>query len=472
LKHSPNKKLAVAVLVFAAACSAQSSDQGTKGAVRTSADFRSAVPNGEATADTLSLTFLDAIDRALKYNLAMISGDLDIRQTRAQRLQTLADLLPNLSVRPSVLEEQVSLASFGFTGLQGVPPILGPFTVVDARAVMSTPVVDLKSWRKYKAGAEDIKAARLNYQEAKDEVVMISTGLYLQALAGSARIESSRAQVAVSEALYQQAVDRKGAGTAPAIDVIRAEVQWKQQQQRLIAYAGDFEKQKLSLARAIGLPPGQRFSLADPMPYDPPPAGYTVDNLLDLAFRQRPDYLAKEAEVRAAELRKQSAAAGKLPTVSLDANYGAIGARVDQAHGTFGVAGTVNIPVYQGGRVQADVADADADLQHRKSELAAIRAQIDAEARAALLDVLTASRLVEVARGNVDLARRQLEQSRDRFADGVTNNVEVVQAQEAVAAAEESYIASLLSFNASRTQVARARGDAGKSIVEYLKGKR
>jgi outer membrane protein TolC len=194
--------------------------------------------------------------------------------------------------------------------------------------------------------------------------------------------------------------------------------------------------------------------------------------VLELALRQRPDYLAKEAEVRAAELRKQSAAAGRLPTVSLDANYGVIGARVDQVHGTFGVQGTVNIPIYQGGRVQADVADADADLQHRKSELVAIRARIDAEARAALLDVFTANRLVEVARGNVDLARQQLEQSRDRFADGITNNVEVVQAQEVVAAAEESYIASLLSFNASKTEVARARGDAGKSIVEYLKGKR
>jgi outer membrane protein TolC len=468
-RHFKNRT-AIALLVLASVCRAQSN--GPHGEVRTSADFRSAVPNGEATPEILSLTFLDAIDRALKYNLAMVSGDLDIRQTRAQRMQTLADLLPNLSVRPSVTEEQTSLASFGFTNFPGVPPILGPFTVVDARAVMSAPVVDLKAWRKYKAGAEDIKAAQLNYQDARDEVVLVSTGLYLQALAGSARIESSRAQVAVSEALYHQAADRKDAGTAPAIDVLRAEVEWKQQQQRLISNEGGFEKQKLALSRAIGLPLGQKFSLADPMPYDPVPAGYTLDNLLDLAFRQRPDYLAKQSEVHAAELRKQSAAAGRLPTVSLDANYGVVGPRIDQVHGTFGVAGSVNIPVYQGGRVRADVADAEADLQHRKSELAAIRARIDAEVRAALLDVLTANRLVDVARGNVDLARRQLEQSRDRFADGVTNNVEVVQAQQALTAAEESYISSLYSFNAAKTQVAKARGDAGKSVIEYLKGKR
>ncbi len=470
MKHAFHRKIAIALVVLAGACSAQSG--GPKGEVRTSADFRSAVPNGEATADTFSLTFLDAIDRALKYNLAMISGDLDIRQTRAQRLQTLADLLPNLSVRPSVAEEQTSLAAFGFSAFPGVPPILGPFTVVDARAFLSTPVVDLKSWRKYKAGAEDMKAAQFNYQDARDEVVLVSTSLYLYALSGAARIESSRAQVAVSEALYHQAADRKDAGTAPAIDVIRAEVQWKQQQQRLISYEGEFEKQKLALSRAIGLPPGQKFSLADPMPYDPVPPGFSPENLLDLAFRQRPDYLAKQAEVRGAELRKQSAAAGKLPTVSFDANYGVIGARIDEVHGTFGVAGSVNIPIYQGGRVQADVADADADLQRRKSELAALRARIDAEVRAALLDVRTADRLVDAAKGNVALARQQLEQSRDRFANGVTDNLEIVQAQQAVAAAEESYIASLFSFNAAKTQVARARGDAGKSVIEYLKGKR
>jgi outer membrane protein TolC len=440
--------------------------------VHTSADFRSAVPNGEVTPEVLPLTFLDAIDRALKYNLAMVSGDLDIRQTRTQRLQTLADLLPSVSVRPSVNEQQTSLAAFGFTGFPGVPPILGPFTVVDARAILSTPVVDLKTWRRYKAGAEDIKAAQLNYQDARDEVVLVATSLYLYAVAGASRIESARAQVTVSEALYHQASDRKEAGTAPAIDVIRAEVEWKQQQQRLISYEGEFEKQKLALARAIGLPLAQKFSLADPMPYDPIPTGFTAENLLDLALRQRPDYLAKQAEVRGAELRKQSAAAGRLPTVSFDANYGVIGARIDEVHGTFGVAGSVNIPLYQGGRVQADVASADADLQHRKSELDALRARIDAEVRAALLDARTASRLVEVSKGNVDLARQQLEQSRDRFADGVTNNVEVVQAQQALTAAEESYIASLFSFNAAKTQVARARGDAGKSVIEYLKGKR
>jgi len=435
-------------------------------------DYRSSVPTGEPTADVLSITQLDAIDRGLKYNLGMISGDLDIRLSRAQRLQALSDLLPNFSLRPSVSEQQLNLAALGFAGFPGVPQIVGPFTVVDARAYLSTPVLDIKKWRKYRAGAEDVKIAELNYQDARDEVVLIVTGIYLQAITTVARIESSRAQVATAEALYKQAVDRKNAGAIPAIDELRAEVEWKTEQQRLIAYESDLEKQKLSLQRAIGLPPGQKFRLADPMPYDPPPPGLTVESLMELAFRQRPDYLAKLAEVRAAELRKQSAAAGRLPTISLDANYGVNGPSADQVHGTFGVAGTVNVPIYQGGRVQADVMEADAQLQKRKAELAAMRSRIDADVRGALLDVRTATLQVEVAKENIELARRQLEQSRDRFAAGVTNNVEVVQAQQVVAAAEESYIANLLAFNGAKIEVARARGDAGKAVIEYLKGKK
>jgi len=435
-------------------------------------DFRSAVPSGQATPETLSLTLLDTIDRALKYNLGIIGSDQDIRLARAQRLQALADLLPTFSLRPSISEQQVNLAALGFTGFPGVPPVIGPFSVYDAHGYLSAPLLDIKNWRRHRAAAEDVKASEFNYQDARDMVVIVSTGLYLQALTGSARIDSARAQVASSEALYKQAVDFKNAGTVPAIDAIRAEVEWRSQQQRLIAYEGDFEKQKLALARAIGLPPGQAFQLADTMPYDPAPAGITADSVIALAYRQRPDYLAKQAEVRAAEIRKQSAEAGNLPSVTLDANYGVLGPSATQLHGAFGVTGTVNIPVYQGGRVRADVAEADAQLELRKSELAAMKERIDTEVRSALLDVRTAARQVEVARENKGLAASQLEQSRDRFASGVTNNLEVVQAQQAVAAAEESYIASLYAFNVARTEVAKARGDAAKAVIDYLKGRK
>ncbi len=434
-------------------------------------DYRDAVPSGEATPDSLQITMLDAIDRGLKYNLGVIGSGEDIRLTRARRLQALADLLPVVNVRPSITEQQTNLAAFGFSGFAGMKNIVGPFTVVDARATLSAPVLDIKSLRRYRAGAEDLKAAGFNLQDARDEVVIVATGLYLQAMTGAARIESARAQVAWSEALFTLATDRKNAGTVPAIDALRAQVEWRAQQQRLIALEGEFEKQKLSLGRAVGLPPGQKFQLADKMPYDPPPAGFTVENVLETAYRLRPDYLAKQAEVRAAEIRKQSASAGRLPTLSFDSNYGVIGPRATEVHGTFGVAAALNIPIYQGGRVEADVMEADARLQTKKSELAALKSRIDAEVRGALLDVRSAFQQVEVARENNTLARQELDQARDRFSAGVTNNLEVVQAQQSVAAAEESYISSLLLFNAAKTFVARARGDAGKSITEYLKGK-
>jgi outer membrane protein TolC len=266
-------------------------------------------------------------------------------------------------------------------------------------------------------------------------------------------------------------VNRKSAGTVPAIDVLRAQVQQQIDQQRLIAAQADFERAKLSLARAVGLPLGQPFRIADAIPYDPIPPGITLDNTLALAYRQRSDYLAAEALVQGAELIKSAAQAGRLPTAGVDANYGVIGNRITETHGSFSVVGSVNIPIYQGGRVKAEVEQADTALQQRRAERDDLRGRIDNDVRVAFLDLQTSSQQVEVARSNIGLATQTLEQAQDRFAAGVSDNLEVVQAQQALAAANESYIDSLYAFNAAKATLARARGDAELSVTQYLKGK-
>jgi len=75
-----------------------------------------------------------------------------------------------------------------------------------------------------------------------------------------------------------------------------------------------------------------------------------------------------------------------------------------------------------------------------------------------------------VARSNIDLAEQTLTQSRDRFGAGVTDTVEVVQSQEAVASAHEQYISSLYSYNFAKISLARALGAAEEGVKEYFKG--
>ncbi len=427
------------------------------------------IPTGTATGDLLDLTLDDALARGLKYNLALSEGDENVRTSRAERLRALSRLLPTINVRPSVIEQQVNLAAFGFSGFPGVPKVVGPFWVYDARGYLSQSLFNFRNLRNYRASKEELSAAEFAGRDVREQVSLIVTGLYLQAITGSARLETQRTQVATAETVYRQVVDRKNAGTVPGIDVLRAQVEWQTEQQRVIYYEGEFEKQKLSLARAIGLPLGQQLRIVDTAPYTPLTADLTMESVLQKAYVQRLDYKEAEALVRAAELSKSAARAGRYPSATVDANYGVIGQTLNHTHGTFAVSAGVDIPIFQGGRVQADIEEADAVLRRRRAEFADIRGRIDNEVRIAFTDLRSASRQVEVAASNIDLAQQQLQQARDRFAAGVTNNLEVVLAQQSLALANENQIGALYAFNAAKVMLARSRGDAEQSIKEYLR---
>ncbi len=427
--------------------------------------FNGSIPTGDLAAN-LDLSLRDALSRALKYNLALVDGNENTAIARAQRLRALSLLLPTLNIRPSITEQQVNLAAFGLT-LPGIPTVVGPFHIYDAR-VYGAEQVSFESLRSFQASRSQIRASELTLRDARDQVIAIVVQLYLQAIAGSARIDAGRAQVATADSLYKRAADRKSAGTVPAIDVLRAQVELQTQQQRLIVAEGEFEKQKLAIARAIGLPLGQRFRLADTIPYLALPSTVDLDSSLEQAYKTRSDFQAADAQVKSAELTLSSARAGWYPTAGVNADYGANGLAVDRLHGSFTVAGFVNVPVFQGGRVKANVEEARARLSQIKAQRDDLRGRIDADVRTAFIDLRSSARQVDVAGSNLELAQQQVTQAQDRFGAGVANNLEVVQAQDALAAANENYINALYAYNAGKAALARARGDSEESVLQYL----
>jgi len=444
--------------------------QTERGALPIPPNLTGSVSTGQPTPETLPLSLLDAIERGLKYNIGVVDSAQDIRATRAERLRALRDLLPDVRASLTATGQQVNLAAFGFSGIPGLPSVIGPFATYDARAFARQSVFDLNARRTLRAREEDQKVVERSAADIREQVVLVVTGLYLQAVAGTSRIQSAAAQVTTAQALLKNAQDRKDAGTSPAIDVLRAQVQLQSLQQRQIFYEGDNQKQFLSLARAIGLPPGQKIVLTDPNITEPlPPA--TLDEMLKSAYANRRDYQAAQAAVHAAELDKAAAHAEKYPTAEINGNYGTIGLTPWSQHGTFAVAGGINIPIFQGGKVEADELAADATLKKRQAALENLRGQIDNEVRTAVIDTQNAFRQVEVARSSIQLARQQLTQSQDRFRAGVTNNLEVVQAQEAVATADENLISSLFGYNIARATLVRAEGVAEQYLTTYLKGK-
>jgi outer membrane protein TolC len=435
--------------------------------------FQGSVLAGPVSPTPLTLTLEEAVKRGLRYNLGAVAFAQAVRQARGERYAALSRLLPNLAGNLSETTEQLNLATFGLRSFPGgvpFPAIAGPFNFFDLRASLSQNVFDLTALRNYRAAREMERATQLSARDARDLVVLAVSGGYLQVIAAAAQVEAARAQVAVAQALYQQAVDRHAAGMSARIDVTRSQVELQTEQNRLTSQLNDLAKQKINLARSIGLPVGQEYVLGDTLAYIPleVPA---LDQAISQAVRNRADLRAAESQVRAAEEARRSARAEYLPSLFLDADYGASGPVPSNSHGVFAVAGGLRFPIWEGGRVRGDIEQAEAALAQRRAEYEDLRQRVEADVRTAFLDISAAAEQVRVAQSNRDLAQQTLAQARDRFAAGVANTIEVVQAQEAVAAADQDYIASLFAHNLAKVALARAMGEADQNIPKFLKGR-
>jgi outer membrane protein TolC len=426
------------------------------------------VPTGKATGEILQLSLNDVIKRGLQYNLGIILGQQALRSAHGAHLKAISEFLPNLAAGITETGQQINLASFGFSA-SGFPSIVGPFNLLDARLYLSQTLLDFNALNRARSEKENVKAAEFSYQNARAQVLLVCGSLYLRATSGKSRIEEVRAQLATAQALHTLALDQKQAGVAAGIDVLRSQVQLQQQQQRLMVAENEFEKDKLLLARAIGLPIGQGFALADTIPYLPL-APLSVDQALTQAYALRADYHGALARVSAAEAERKAATGERLPTLSLAANFGDNGRDPTSSHGAFAVAANLRIPIFQGERIHGKVLEADAAVQRRKAEFEDLRGKIYYEIQTALLDLKTAGERVSVARSAEELAKEQLAQARDRFSAGVANTIEVVQAQEALATAAENFLSSLYAYNIAKTTLARALGINEESYVQFLRG--
>jgi outer membrane protein TolC len=420
----------------------------------------------------IAISLQDAIDRGLKQNLGLLLSDTNTRAARGQRWEQLSALLPHVTATPYVADTQINLAELGFTSIGGatLPVSIGPFSYFDARVNVAQSLFDSKLINNTRAATQNLKSAEYTFKDARDLVVLAVGYVYLQAIADEARIATAEAQVATAKALYDQAADQVKAGTSPEIDALRAKVELQTRQQQLIQARNNFGIQKLTVARVIGLAPGQEFELTDKSPYRPF-EGITVDDALKRAYASRSDYLAAMTDVRAAIYARKAAVAGYYPSLSFNADFGTAGSHPSTATQVFDVRGTLSIPIFQGNSVHADILQADARLQQTRERLDNLRAQIDADIRTALLNLQSSADQVNVARSNIDLAEETLLQSRDRFSAGVTDTVEVVQSQEAVASAHEQYISSLYNYNFAKISLVRSMGIAEAGVKEYFKEK-
>jgi outer membrane protein TolC len=436
--------------------------------------FQGSAYAGPPSDQPLSLSLDTALKMGLRYNLGGITAQQSAERANGEKIAARSELYPNLSggLRENV--QQIDLASFGFkfaippSAGFSIPNIVGPFNFIDLRGYVTQRLADFQAIRSYQSSREAQRAADLASADAREMVVYVVTSAYLQVLAESARVDSQKVQVQSAQTIFQQASDRFTAGLSAKIEMTRSQVELETQQQRLTAEEAGYAKEKIGLARLIGMSPAQVYTLADKLPYAPL-QNITQEQALVQAAQNRSDLKAAEAQLHAAEFARKAAVAEYYPTLGVVADYGDIGVNPSQSHGTFDVSGQLLFPIWAGGRTHGDIVQADATLKQRRAEYEDVRARVEADVRNAFLDLNAAAELVRVAQSRRDLARDELTQSADRFASGVADTVEVTQAQEVVASAESDYIADLNAHNLAKASVARAIGQAEKIMRDLLR---
>lgn len=425
------------------------------------------VPSGPASNEVLHLTLRDAIIRALRYNLGTIESGENVTTARGQRLLALSNLLPQISAGVSENVDQTSVAELGIKNVPQIPRVIGPFSYSSADASVSATLFNFSSIQHFRAARTAEQAARLSYQDTLDAVTLVVGNGYLQVIEAASRIEAQQAQVRNAQALYDQALDSFQAGTAPKIDVTRTEVQLHTEQYNLSVARNNFDISKLNLSRAIGLPLGQQFDLADQLPYsdiNPP----TVDEALNSAYKSRNDFRSALDSQKAAARELSAAKSERYPVIAMNGSYSDVGATFGHSNGNFGLQAGVRVPLFTGGRIKGDITEAEASLHERKAEAENVRGQVDYDVRTAFLNLNAAKEQVDVGKRNVDLANESLARSKDRFTSGVTDSVEVVQAEQALASANDQYITAVYNHNLAKLALARALGTARTDYSQYL----
>lgn len=455
---------------------ARQSVNGLSTTVQVAGPFASSAMAPDASGTKLCLTIDDAIARALRRNLGIYAAAARSASSQGVVTAMRSALLPSVTGSMAESVDKVNLASEGFdaSNLPSIgsyfPSVIGPFHLYDAQAQVNYSALDMVAIRNLLAARASDKAATFSEKDAREQIVLAVAATYLEVQVQQARVESASSQLRYARSVYEQAVAQKEAGSRSALEANRNRVQMQTREQQLFAQQGELTKQKMRLARMIGLAADREMELVDPLPV----AGAQLPQLDALFARaaQRPDVQAAKAELESAEQSGRAASAERLPAVRISGNVGEQGADFHSGRLVYQGSASLSVPLFDGGAARADIQQASAAIDQRRASLSAKLEDVRFEVRSAWVDEQTASNQLAVAEENRKLARQTLEQTIDRFTAGASDSVEVAQSEDMVAGADEDYIGSLYALRLAEISLARSVGSAEQDVPGIVKGER
>lgn len=442
--------------------------------------YGGSVTTVQATGGIEPISLDDAIRMGVEHNLGLVEARVQQKAAQGQVLESLQPLLPTITAQASTGAHQFNLAARGFSGgvlkefsrlLPGTNfsnvPLVVKVDTTQAAVNYSQTLFDLSTIYRYRAARESAVSATHGTLSARGLVILTVGDAYLETLAAGARVDNAEALLRADGLSLQQAIEKHRAGTTAKLDELRARVTYQNQQQVLIAAQNAFAKRKIALNREIGLPPEQQIQLTDTVPYAPL-ATMSIEQARQIAYRNRQVYLRLLSQIRAARLESRAAKWERLPSLTFSGNYGVTGVTHGLYHGTFAAVGSINLPIFQEARFRGDRETAAANLASLTDQLSDLKQKIDQQLRDSTLDVQSTGEVVRVAQSNVNLARQELEQTRERYAAGVADNLPVVNAEARLAAAESHLIDSTTQYNEAKLGLARNLGLIESQFDTYL----
>jgi len=425
-------------------------------------DQPSALP-AHGAEPVLRLTLDQAVGLALKQNPTAQIAILSAAQSEQEKNIARSELLPQANARISDEAQKVNLrAQFGGKApFPGFPQTLGPYQVFSAGPSFGGPVFDLTLWRRYQAAQRTWTASQASSLSTREQVILLVVSQYIGTLRAVANVQASQSRVDLAQALYNQAADLQKEGVGTGIDTLRANVELQNEKQRQIEAETDRETSLYALSRLLNLDPRQRLELADSLSFFDTPQPEMAASI-ELALAERHEWKSLESQIKAAEFQKKAAQDSRLPSLRFDGDFAYVGTSSNTTLPTYTYQASVNLPLFTGGRIHSEIVRADLEIRKLEQQKDDLRNQIALDVKTALLNLQSARNEVQVASLGVRLSKEEVDQARDRFKAGVANNIEVVQAQDSLARANDNEIAALYRFNQARADLARAIGQMEK----------
>jgi outer membrane protein len=405
----------------------------------------------------IKLTLHDAVTLALKQNPQVQIGVLLAAESKQDQNIARADLLPQAQLNVSDAVTRANLETAFGSRFPGFPEHLGPFQIFNAGVQGSAPLLDLSARSRFQAAKQNTVAAHAGELSIREEMVLQTVSQYLGALRAAAQVKAAQSRIALAQALYDQAADLQKNGAGTGIDSLRANVELQNEKQVLIAAQAQFDIALYGITRLLSLDPHQPIQLSDETSFFETPE-FAVEGSIDRAYQARPELQQLEANLRAAKATRNAAFDERLPSIHATGSWAYQGVSVDTGIPVYTYQVGAVVPLFTGGRILAETSHADLEMKKIEQQRDDLRNQIALEVKTAMAQLESARHQVEVANLGIQLAQEEVTQARDRFAAGVADNIEVVQAQDALSRASDNQIAALYQFNQARADLAHAIG--------------